>query len=94
MELLHRVWGTDALHDTNANRWTAITAEPVSGMPAQYGREYMWRHLSIRGNPVARDRMDAIMKELDPEAVAAKKPTFKAGRDRVGKYLVPGPDHV
>jgi len=90
MGLLHRVWGTNALHDANTNLRTAITAELVSGMPAQYGREYIWRHLSIRGIPVARDRMFAIMKELDPEAVAARKSAFKAGCDRVGKYLVPG----
>jgi hypothetical protein len=94
MGLLHRVRGTDALHDDNANLQTAITTELVSGIPAQYGRDYKWRHLSIRGIPVARDRMFAIMKEHDPEAVAARKPAFKAGRDRVGKYLVPGPDYV
>jgi len=94
MGLLHRVRGTDALHDANANLRTAITAELVSGMPAQYGREYIWQHLSICGIPVASNRMFAIMKELDPEAVAARKPAFKAGRDRVGKYLVPGPDYV
>jgi transposase InsO family protein len=94
MGLLHRVQGTDALHDSNANLRTSITAELVSGMPAQHGQEYMWRHLSIRRIPVARDRMFAIMKELDPDAVAARKSAFKAGHDRVGKYLVPGPDYV
>jgi len=36
----------------------------------------------------------AIIKELDPEAVAARQPAFKAGRDRLGIYLVPGPDYV
>jgi hypothetical protein len=54
----------------------------------------MQRHLAIRGIPVARDRMFAIMKELDPEAIEARKPKFKAGRDRIGKYVVPGPDYV
>jgi hypothetical protein len=94
MGLQHRVWGTDALHNANANLQTAITAELDSGMPTQYGWEYMGRNLSIRGIPVARDRMSAIKQGLDPEAVAARKPAFKAGRDRVGKYLVPGPDYV
>jgi len=89
MGLLQHVRGTDALLDANANLRTAITAELVSGMPAEYGWEYIWRHLSICGIPVAGDRMFAIMKELDPEAVAATKLAFKAGRDRVRKYLVP-----
>jgi hypothetical protein len=94
MGLLHRVRGTDVLHDANGNLRTAITAEVVSEMPTQYGREFIWRHLSIRGIPDARDRMFAIMKELDPEAVAPRKPAFNAGRDMVGKYLVPEPDYV
>jgi hypothetical protein len=63
-------------------------------MPAQYGREYIWRHLSIRGIPVARDRMFAIMKELNTESVGARKPPLKAARDSVVMYLVPGPDYV
>jgi hypothetical protein len=92
MALLHRVQGTAAMHNANEALRTVITAELVLGMPAQYGREYMWRHLSIRGIPDARDRMFAIMKELDPEAVAARKPVFKAGHDKVGRYLVLGPD--
>jgi len=94
MGLLNRVQGTDASHDANANLWTAITAERVSGLPAHYGREYMSRHLSIRGIPVARDKMFALMKEVDLEAVAATNPAFKAGRDRVGMYLVTGQDYV
>ena len=36
MGLLNRVSGTDPLHDANANLRTAITAEIISGMPAQY----------------------------------------------------------
>jgi hypothetical protein len=54
----------------------------------------MWWHLSIRGIPVARERMFAIMMQLDPEAVAARKPAFQAERESVRKYLVSGTDYV
>jgi hypothetical protein len=94
MGLLHRVRGKDALKESNERLKEAIEAELATTLPARYGREYLFRHLSMRGIPVARDRMFSILKELDPEGVAAREPAFKANRDRKGKYIVPGPDYV
>ena len=94
MGLLYRVMGSDALKSATDAIREAIKLEFDSKLPAQYGREYMWRHLSICGIPVARDRMFKIMKELDPEGVEARRPRFKEGGDCTGKYIVPGPDYV
>jgi hypothetical protein len=38
--------------------------------------------------------MFKIMTELDPEGVEAWRTQFKDGRDRTGKYNVPGPNYV
>jgi len=66
MGLRYRVVGTDALQSATESLRQAMILEFESKLPAHYGREYMWRHLSIWGIPVARDRMFKIMKELDP----------------------------
>ena len=65
MVLHHRVIGSDALRSATGASQEAIKTE-TSG---HYGREYiyMWRQLSIRVTPAARDRVFKIMKELDPE---------------------------
>jgi len=34
------------------------------------------------------------MKELDPEGVEISRTQFKDGRDRTGKYIVPGPNYT
>lgn len=65
-----------------------------TGVPAQYGKEYFSTYLKQRGLNVARDTMHKIIKELDPEGVASRTPTFKKTRDKVGRYVVPGPNYV
>jgi hypothetical protein len=94
MGLRYRVVGTDALQSATESLRQAMIVEFESKLPAHYGREYMWRHLSIRGIPVARDRMFKIMKELDPEGVETRRTRFKDGRDHTGKYNVPGPNYA
>ena len=94
MGLSRRVDGEDALQSATDKLCEALISEYSSTIPAHYGREYMWRHLSIRGIPVASDRMFKIMKELDPEGIESRRPRFKKGRDRTGKYTVPGPNYI
>lgn len=94
MGLYHRIRGQDSIAESNELLRTALLAEYETRLPANYGREYMFRHLSIQGIPVARDRMLTLMKEIDPDGVASRTPAFKAGRDKVGQYLVPGPNYA
>jgi len=94
MGLRYRVVGTPALHSATEGLHQAMILEFESKLPAHYGWEYMWLHLSIRGIPVARDRIFKIMKELDPECVEARRTRFKDGRDHTGKYIVPGPNYT
>jgi len=94
MGLRYRVVGTNSLQSATERLRQAMIWEFESKLLAHYGREYMWRHLSIWGIPVARDRMFRIMEVLDPEGVEARRTRFKGGRDHTGKYIVPGHNYA
>jgi len=55
MGLRYRVVGTDALQSATESLCQAMILQLESKLPAPYGREYMWRHISFQGIPVARD---------------------------------------
>jgi len=76
MGLRYRVLGTDALQSATQSLHQAMIVEFESKLPAHYGREYMWRHSSIRGIPVAHDQMFNIIKELNADGVEARRTRF------------------
>jgi hypothetical protein len=57
------------MHNSNEALRAAIRQELMTGLPAQHGREYMYRHMRSKRIPVANDRMFSIMKKLDPVGV-------------------------
>ena len=62
------------------------------GETTLYGRQYTYERLRQAGMPVVRDRMFAILKELDPIGVAGRR--LHLGRRPRGAYTVPGPNFV
>ena len=55
------------------------------------GREFFYRHLRTQRIPVARNRMFALMKELDPVGVEEQ---CKDAYNRHGTFQVPGPNFL
>jgi hypothetical protein len=94
MGLRYSVVGTNMLQSATESLHQGMILEFESKLPAHYGWEYIWRHLSIRGSPVARDRMFRIIIGLDPEGIEARRTQFNDGRNRTGKYIVPGPNYA
>jgi hypothetical protein len=92
--LQYRVVGTIALQSATESFQEAMILEFKSKLPAQYEWQYIWHHISFRGILVARDLLFKIMKELDPEGVEGSRTRFNDGRDRTGKYILPGPNYA
>jgi len=63
-----------------------------TGETTLYGRQYTYERLRQAGMPVVRDRMFAILKELDPIGVAGRR--LHLGTRPQGAYTVPGPNFV
>jgi len=63
-----------------------------TGETTLYGRQYTYERLREAGMPVVRDRMFAILKELDPIGVAGRR--LHLGTRPRGAYTVPGPNFV
>lgn len=63
-----------------------------SGQSVLYGRGLTYQHLRRQGIPVARDRMYAILRELDPLGVEQRP--FGLQKTPRDTYVVPGPNFL
>ena len=91
MGLFRKVQGAENLEESNTQLRTAIAAELDCDQVKQYGREFFYRHLRTQRIPVARNRMFALMKELDPVGVEEQ---CKDAYNRHGTFQVPGPNFL
>jgi hypothetical protein len=69
-----------------------ILESELQGQSVLYGRRLTYTRLKQLGVPVVRDRMEALVREIDPEGVASRQ----FGRQRVprGDFSVAGPNRV
>jgi transposase InsO family protein len=94
MGLPQRIRSVISIEEATVQLTAALEKELVKGYVGSYGRDYLFRHLRAEGIPATRTRAFAILKQLDPEGVQNRRPTFRRNRDRVGRLEVPGPNYM
>jgi transposase InsO family protein len=94
MGLPQRRQSVVSIEEATVQLTAALEEELRKGSAGSYGRDYLFRHLRAEGIPATRTRAFAILKQLDPEGVQNRQPTFRRNRDRVGRLEVPGPNYM
>jgi len=94
MGLPQRIQSVISIEEATAQLTAALEKELDKGYMGSYGRDYLFRHLRAEGIPTTKTRAFAILKQLDPEGIQKRQPSFRRNRDRTGRLEVPGPNYM
>jgi len=94
MGLPQRIQSVSSIEEATVQLTAALEKELDKGYMSSYGRNYLFQHLRAEGIPTTKARAFAILKQLDPEGIQKRQPTFRRNRDSTGQLEVPGPNYM